>query len=122
MRATLFYTMLAMAMLNAADSSGDVPAELKPFAGAPAIGAVRLESTRLVTLVNTSELIESDMSIRRVLVDNPELIEVVAVGNRELVVNAKAAGETTLIVWSAAGRKPFHIVVLPLPEAHHSCQ
>ena len=115
MRATLFYTMLAMAIMNAAESAGDQPAELKPAAGAPAIGAVKLQSTRLVTSVNQSELIESDVSIRRVSVGNPELIEVVAVSNRELVVNAKAAGETTLIVWSAAGRKPFNVVVLPLP-------
>jgi pilus assembly protein CpaC len=115
MRATLFYTMLAMVILNAADSSGEAPSDLKPVAGAPAIGAVKLESTRLVTSVNQSELIESDVSIRRVSVGNPELIEVVAVSNRELVVNAKAAGETTLIVWSAAGRKPFTVVVMPLP-------
>ena len=115
MRATLFYAMLAMAILNAAEQTGNVPAELKPVAGAPAIGAVRLESTRLVTSVNKSELIESDVSIRRVSVGNPDVIEVVAVSNRELVVNAKAAGETTLIVWSAAGRKPFNVVVLPLP-------
>jgi pilus assembly protein CpaC len=107
--------MLAMAILNAADSASEVPAQLHPPAGAPAIGAVKLESTRLVTYVNKSELIESDVSIRRVSVGNPELVEVVAVSNRELVVNAKAAGETTLIVWSAAGRKPFNVVVLPLP-------
>jgi pilus assembly protein CpaC len=115
MRATLFYTMLAMAILNAAEQTGAIPSELKPVAGAPAIGAVKLQSTRLVTSVNQSELIESDVSIRRVSVGNPEVIEVVAVSNRELVVNAKAAGETTLIVWSAAGRKPFNVVVLPLP-------
>ncbi len=115
MRATLFYTMLAMAILNAADSVGEVTAEIKSVAGAPSIGAVKLEATRLVTSVNQSELIESDVPIRRVSVGNPDLVEVVAVSNRELVLNAKAAGETTLIVWSTAGRKPFNVTVLPLP-------
>jgi pilus assembly protein CpaC len=49
-----------------------------------------------------------------VSVGNPDMIEVVAVSNKELVVNAKAAGETTLIVWTTAGRKPFSVVVMPL--------
>ena len=75
---------------------------------------MKLESTRVVTSVNKSELIESDSAIRRVSIGNPEMIEVVAVSNHELVVNAKAAGETTLIVWTAAGRKPFTVVVMPL--------
>jgi pilus assembly protein CpaC len=116
MRPVMVYTMMMIAILNVVEGAGNSPAaqELKPLAGVPAIGAVKLESTRLVTSVNKSELIESDASIRRVSVGNPEIIEVVAVSNRELVVNAKAAGETTLIVWTAAGRKPFSVAVLPL--------
>jgi len=108
--------MMMIAILNAVEGAGNSPAapELKPPPGAPAIGAARLESTRLVTSVDKSELIESDAPIRRVSVGNPEIIEVVAMSNRELVVNAKAAGETTLIIWTAAGRKPFRVAVLPL--------
>jgi len=116
MRAINIYTMLMIAILKVVEGAGNSPStsELKPPPGAPAIGAVKLEATRLVTSVNKSELIESDSSIRRVSVGNPDIIEVVAVSNRELVVNAKAAGETTLIVWTAAGRKPFNVTVLPL--------
>jgi pilus assembly protein CpaC len=116
MRPVMIYTMLAITIINVVEGSGNTPTAtpLQPVSGAPAIGAVKLESTRLITSVNKSELIESDASIRRVSVGNPDLIEVVAVSNKELVVNAKAAGETTLIVWSTAGRKPFNVVVLPL--------
>ncbi len=115
MRPVMIYTMLAITIINVVEGSGNSPAtELPPITGAPAIGAVKLESTRLVTSVSKSELIESDAAIRRVSVGNPDMIEVVAVSNRELVVNAKAAGETTLIVWSASGRKPFNVVVMPL--------
>jgi pilus assembly protein CpaC len=112
----MIYTMLAIAIIKSVEGAGGTPvaAPLQPVAGAPSIGAVKLESARLVTSVNKSELIESDASIRRVSVGNPDLIEVVAVSNKELVVNAKAPGETTLIVWSASGRKPFNVVVLPL--------
>jgi pilus assembly protein CpaC len=115
MRPVMIYTMLTIAILNAVEGAGSAPAGAEAtVAGAPAIGAVKLESTRLVTSVNRSELIESEASIRRVSVGNPDMIEVVAVSNRELVVNAKAAGETTLIVWTAAGRTPFNVVVLPV--------
>ena len=117
MRPVMIYTMLTIAIIRAMEGAGNAPApQAQPpvLTGAPAIGAVKLESTRLVTSVNKSELIESEAAIRRVSVGNPDMIEVVAVSNRELVVNAKAAGETTLIVWTAAGRKPFSVVVMPL--------
>ena len=115
MRATCFYTMLAMLIMNVADSTGEVQSELKPVVGAPSINAVKLESTRLVTSVHHSALIESDVSFRRVTAGNSQLVEVIAVSSREVVVNAKAAGETTLIVWSAEGKKAFNVVVLPQP-------
>ena len=114
MRAIWISTIFTLVTVTGAESAANAP-EMKPVGGAASIGAVKLESTRLVTSVNKSELIESDAAIRRVSVGNPDMIEVVAVSNRELVVNAKAAGETTLIVWSTAGRKPFSVVVLPLP-------
>ena len=85
MRPVMIYTMLTIAIIRAVEGAGNAPVpqaqqEGKPsvVAGAPAIGAVKLEATRLVTAVNQSELIESDTSIRRVSVGNPDMIEVVS--------------------------------------------
>jgi pilus assembly protein CpaC len=121
MRIYLEFSLLTILTITGAQSAANTgsantePAKgLKPVAGAQPIGAVKLDATRLVTSVNKSELIESESAIRRVSVGNPDMVEVVAVSNRELVLNAKAAGETTLIVWSAAGRKPFDVVVMPV--------
>lgn len=116
MRPVTIYTMLVMTILNVVDGAGNAPPapELQPAAATPSIGAVKLEAARVVTSVNKSELIESDSPIRRVSIGNPGMTEVVAVSSHELVVNAKAAGETTLIVWTAAGKKPFNVLVMPL--------
>lgn len=116
MRPVMVYTMLTMSILNLIDGGGSSAAgpQLPSAPAPPSIGAVKLESTRVMTSVNKSELIDSKSAIRRVSIGNPEMIEVIAVSGRELVVHAKAAGETTLIVWTVEGRKPFRVVVMPL--------
>ena len=107
MRPVMFYTILTIAIIRAIER-------------APTIDAVKLETSRLVTSVNRSEHIASGDSIRSVSVSNPDMVEVVAVGNKEFVVNAKVAGETTLTVWTTAGRKPLDLVVLPSKRAAYS--
>jgi hypothetical protein len=72
MRAVTFYFIVACLIIRAVEGAE----------GAPGIGAVQLDAARLVTSVNKSELIESDASIRRVSLGNPDMIEVVAVSSR----------------------------------------
>jgi hypothetical protein len=54
MRPVMIYTMLTIAIIRAVEGAGSASApQLAPgVAGAPAIGAVKLEATRLVTSVN----------------------------------------------------------------------
>jgi pilus assembly protein CpaC len=85
-----------------------MPARLGDIAITP------MTSTRLVTQINKSQVVRSDAPIRRVSLANPDVAEAVAVSSNELVINGKAAGETTLIVWSEDGqRKTFDVVVTP---------
>jgi len=111
----MIYTMLTIAIIRAVEGAGNAPVpqaqqEGKPsvVAGAPAIGAVKLEATRLVTAVNQSELIESDTSIRRVSVGNPDMIEVVSQQQR---VSGKCQGSGGDCVdrldggWEEAGQR-----------------
>jgi pilus assembly protein CpaC len=108
----MLYTMLLMTILNIVDGEGSPDPEVATLTGAPAIGAAKLDASRLVISVNRSAMIVSDSPIQGISVDDPDIIEVMAANGREVVVNAKAAGETTLIVWSQAGRKPLRVVVL----------
>ena len=54
---------------------------------------------KLVVTVGKSLIIDSPMKIQRISVANGELIEAVAVNPKEVLINGKAAGETSLIVW-----------------------
>ncbi len=85
-----------------------------PGAGSGEINLVEMDSTRLVISVNKSQILRSDSPMRQVSVANPDLVEAVSITNRELVLNGKAPGETTLIVWNTTGQRTFNVVVLPL--------
>jgi pilus assembly protein CpaC len=55
--------------------------------------------------VGKSLIIDSPMKIQRISVANGELIEAVAVNPKEILINGKAAGETSLIVWQEGGNR-----------------
>src|SRR5574340_1227901 len=67
--------------------------------------AAQEPSTHLEVTVGKSLVIDSPVNIQRVSVATPELAEAVAVNPRELLINGKGAGETTLIMWEQGGRR-----------------
>ena len=75
------------------------------------------EPARLTVTAGKSLVIDSPVEIRRVSVASFEVIEAVAVSPRELLVNAKAPGETSLILWQQNGhRVVYEITVRPNSE------
>jgi pilus assembly protein CpaC len=60
---------------------------------------------KLVVTVGKSLIIDSPTKIQRISVANGELIEAVAVNPKEVLINGKAAGETSLIVWQEGGSR-----------------
>jgi pilus assembly protein CpaC len=71
---------------------------------------------KLVVTVGKSLIIDSPMKIQRISVANGELIEAVAVNPKEVLINGKAAGETSLIVWQEGGnRLLYDLTVRPSP-------
>jgi pilus assembly protein CpaC len=60
---------------------------------------------KLVVTVGKSLIIDSPTKIQRISVANGELIEAVAVNPKEVLINGKAAGETSLIVWQEGGNR-----------------
>ena len=61
--------------------------------------------TRLMVTVGKSLIIDSPLNIMRVLVSNGELAEAVAVNPKEVLINGKTPGETSLIVWQQSGQR-----------------
>ncbi|MGI9076815.1 MAG: pilus assembly protein N-terminal domain-containing protein, partial [Gemmatimonadaceae bacterium] len=61
--------------------------------------------TRFDLPVGRAYPLTTQIGVTRVSIANPEVADVVVVGTRELVINAKAAGETDAIFWLANGTR-----------------
>src|SRR5258708_32005924 len=88
--------MLAVALtarLAAQDSSGAEPA-----------------AERMKLTVGKSIVIERPGDIARVSIGNPEVIDAVAVNSREILVNAKSLGYSSLVIWQRSGQPVFFTV------------
>jgi len=60
--------------------------------------------------VDRSVVIDSDSPIDRVSVANGKLADAIVISPREIVVNGKAAGNTSLIVWQQGGRRSMYVL------------
>ena len=73
--------------------------------------------SRLTVTVGKSLIIDSPLNIQRVSVANGELVEAVAVNPKEVLINGKAVGETTLIVWQQGGTRLLYDLTVRLNQA-----
>jgi pilus assembly protein CpaC len=78
-----------------------------PPAAAPQETAGLVTKDLSVT-VGKSLVVDSPVNIQRVSVANADLADAVAITPKELVVNGKAPGETTLIIWQQGGNRLFY--------------
>jgi pilus assembly protein CpaC len=70
----------------------------------------------LAVVAGKSVVLDSSARILRVAIANGDLAEAVAVSPRELLVNGKAPGETTMVVWlEGGGRTVYELAVRPNP-------
>jgi pilus assembly protein CpaC len=55
--------------------------------------------------------------VTRVAVANPDVADAVAVSDRDVVINAKANGETDVLIWAGdAARRHYRVMVRPAPD------
>src|SRR5215213_4697187 len=76
------------------------------------------EDTTVITIdlaVGRSFPITTAQAITRVSVATPEIADVVVVSEREVVINAKAPGETDAILWPAAGTRTHYRIRVHSP-------
>ncbi len=75
-------------------------------------GTIR-QASDLNVAVNKSIVLENSSGVKRLAITNPEIAEAVAVSKTELIVNGKASGDTTLLVWDLTGKRTmFDVHVL----------
>jgi pilus assembly protein CpaC len=99
-------TALAWAPVARADdpSTEQAPA---PSAAAPQETSGLMTKDLAVT-VGKSLVVDSPVNIQRVSVANGDLAEAVAITPKEVLINGKAPGETTLIIWQQGGNRLFY--------------
>jgi pilus assembly protein CpaC len=95
------------------------PARAAEIAAVPAVKAVQTTSAAsvqeghpaaardLFVTVGKSLVVDSPVNIQRVSVANGDLAEALAVNPREVLVNGKATGETSMIIWQQGGNRLF---------------
>ena len=67
----------------------------------------------MVLTAGRSTVLRTEFEIIRIAVTNPAVADAVVVQNREILVDGKAPGTVSLIVWSSTDRKHYDLVVEP---------
>ena len=78
------------------------------WAALPAVCADETASGSLAVTVGKSLILDTPTDLRRVSVANGDLAEALAVTPREALINGKAPGETTLILWQQDGTRTMY--------------
>jgi pilus assembly protein CpaC len=100
--------------------ASDAPARQQPASQAGRQGAEESPNELFVT-VGKSVIVNSAVPIERASVGFGDIAEATAVGPTEVLVNGKAAGETSLIIWQRGGGKLFFdILVQPSRFSNNS--
>jgi pilus assembly protein CpaC len=74
-------------------------------------------SRELTVTVGKSVLVDSPQTIERIAVSNGDLAEAVAISPHEVMVNGRAPGETSLIIWQQGGNRLFFDLTVLRNEA-----
>jgi pilus assembly protein CpaC len=78
----------------------------------PALGAAESpqaasRNEEIAMTVGKSVILDHPDEIARISISNPEIADAVAVSTKEVLLNAKAPGITTLVIWSKNGERNF---------------
>ncbi|MFN7997660.1 MAG: pilus assembly protein N-terminal domain-containing protein [Bryobacteraceae bacterium] len=83
---------------------------------APVVRAAELQgqpaTAPLTVTVGKSLVLDNALNIQRLSIANGELAEAVAVNPKEVLINAKMPGETTLVIWQQGGPRLMYDLVV----------
>jgi len=113
MSITTLLPLVALALLQtpAPPAAQQPPAAPAPAAPQTAPAPVEIEKVNLTA--GRSTVINTAFEITRIAVTNPAIADAVVVQPREILIDGKAHGTVSLIVWGRADRKQYDLVVEP---------
>lgn len=114
-RHALVVLALALAAVPAAAQSS--PSQVAPQAAPPSetlqVPAPQLEVRKINLTAGRSTVMPTEFDITRIAVTNPAVADAVVVQPREVLIDGKAPGTVSLIIWGAGRREQFDLVVDP---------
>lgn len=118
MTSRIHLTLFCLALVAAVQSSAPLSAQVVSSDPKPAGVSTQDSADDLIVAVGKSVLVDCAHNIQRIAVGSSDLAEATAVSPTELMLNGKAAGETSLIVWQVGGlRQFFNVKVRPSSAA-----
>ena len=78
----------------------------------------RVPAERVALTAGRSTVLSTAFDITRIAVTNPAVADAVVVQPREILIDGKAAGTVSLIVWGAQERRQYDVVVHDLEVLH----
>ncbi len=82
-------------------------------ASAVAAQTAEQDIIRVALPVGRSYPIQTPVPVTRVSVANPAVADVAVIGERDVVINARTAGETDVIIWVGPQRRHYRVMVNP---------
>mgnify|MGYP001049571482 CR=1 FL=1 len=94
--------------VNTDNIMGDIPVVSAPSKNAVPVSnnAVKDNNKKLYGVVGKSQILNFDTGIKRVSIADPNVADVVVISPKQLIVNGKKAGSTSLIFWSKTSTTP----------------
>ena len=101
------FTPLAQAPMSAAEAAATAVTAVQTETATSAQEHGTSAARDLFVTVGKSLVVDSPINIQRISVANGDFAEALAVNPREVLVNGKSAGETSMIIWQQGGNRLF---------------
>jgi pilus assembly protein CpaC len=85
----------------------------QPSPTAPPATIAQQVYERILLTAGRSTILTTDFNITRIAITNPAVADAVVVEPREILIDGKAAGTVSLIIWGEGARKQYDVVVDP---------
>ena len=95
--------LLLLAFLGSVPGSSDLEARQR-------VAQARAAEEAIVVGLNKSTIVESPVPLNRISIANSEIAEAVVVSPREVLVNGRQTGSTSLILWGVDGSRNVYTV------------
>ena len=86
----------------------------------PSFAQVQTPPPTITLTMGGSTVLNTDFEIKRIAINNPSIAEATAVTPREILIDGKAPGRVSLIVWGDQSRLQYDVIVeAPVPALHN---